>query len=551
MHDPLAAEHFDRLARQHLRSGDLPAARRAYLQACRVGDTSLLRRLRLLRVRVRLRFWQAVGRRLGRLLARRVWLRRPVVLRLLVHARSRSRTLPAARWLVAAAAKARPGDATTARLHERVLAADEPGRRGGSRPGRRLDEQRRMLADFLYFGYIPSPVQAEGTARWYADLLADDDVPVFDPTSVGSMRDLLTTVVSDAIASRPSDRYLIGVSSGYDSRLLLAALLDLLPREAVTCFTSGHPGSADYDLAPRYTEGLVDEHHLLDVTGAVAPSLELWEEQVRAMPPTMPRAVRLPTRRPPGQVGPRWTLPRLHGFLGSVAGSRLKGPPSEGFDEAKRASVRRDARFVKRRYQETFLPPGYDPVDSLGDVPFLPPHVLSFDDQLDLFYRQGQLTRTLSSFQFTDEELALTPPDPRRRLRTMRDRTLVPFTDPRWQRSFLITPVEQRLEQVLLLTFARECYPHVFRELADPDDPRFQVDHQGGVHSGWLYFWERDEGFRSLIWAVLASLRERRLWFDPLDAVQFADRGEPHFGVLLQGLVSLELNIRDGKLPAP
>jgi hypothetical protein len=411
----------------------------------------------------------------------------------------------------------------------------------------------RTLADFLYFGHLPSQELAERTAAAYQSLLADDSVPVFDHTDTASVHKLLLEVVRHSLDAWPETDYLIGVSSGFDSRTLLGAALEVVPPERLTCFTSGHPGNADYDLAPLYTDGVDIEHLLFDVGDAVRPSLAAMEERAAERPLSLPRAVGIP-RAPVQGVSPElWEQPRLHGFLGEISGSRLPAEGTTGdFEGARSVFLEKQARFVKPRFQAQFLPAGYDPGHLLPHRPALASEVMGFDDQLDLFFRQHQLIRSLSSLRFTDDELATMPEQPREQLRRSRDRMLVPFTDPRWRRSFLLTPVEDRRDRALLRRTVVEYYPQIFKELADPSDPKFHARGKPKtIHSAWEHLWNDDEEFRELVLTLLMSLRQRQLWFDPLVAAELADANEKSSGLLLQGLCSLEINIRVGALPSP
>lgn len=498
------------------------------------------------RLRRRLAQW------LSALLRRHPRLRRTFVLRPLLILWESVGNGPAALRDVQRALAARPRDPRIQKLARRYTSPVDDA--DGRKPARRttvpaLGAVEKTLADFLYFGYLPSRNAAARVGSEYRTLLADESIPVFDPANLESVRSMLVAVVGTAIDKHPNARFVVGLSSGYDSRTLLAGLLELIPADRVACFTSGHPGNADFDLAPLYCDGVVEQHELIDIGASVRPELKALERRARRSPPGMPRAIGIPREPAPPQVRALMSLPRLHGFLGEISGSRLPDATAPSYEQAKEEFTRKQARFVKRRFQAEFLPPGYEPRRHLPDSPDLPSEVLGFEDQLDLFYRQHQLIRTLSSQQFAEAELSAMPAAMQVELRAKRDRTLVPFADDRWRRSFLLAPLAERRGRALLKRCVGTYYPEIFKELANPDDPRFDATGKPRtVHSAWSHLWREDEQFRSLVVGLLLSLRRRRLWFDPMLAVEIADAGERYHGLLLQGLCSLEVNLRVGKL---
>jgi hypothetical protein len=191
----------------------------------------------------------------------------------------------------------------------------------------------------------------------YQSLLADDSVPVFDHTDTSLVHKLLLEVVRHSLDAWPETDDLIGVSSGFDSRTLLGAELEVVPPERLTCFTSGHPGNADYNLAPLCTDGVVGEHLLFDVGDAVRPSLAVMEKRATERPLSLPRAVGIP-RAPVQDAKPElWHRPRLHDFLGEISGSRLPAAGTDhDFDEARSLFLKKQTRFVRPPSRRSSFP---------------------------------------------------------------------------------------------------------------------------------------------------------------------------------------------------
>jgi hypothetical protein len=410
------------------------------------------------------------------------------------------------------------------------------------------DDANRAICDFLHYAFLPSRAAAERKALWYRNLLKNDSIPSFSGPDIQGAQKLLETIVSEEVAKYPGSRILATITSGFDARAIFSALLNVVAPERIVCCTFGAPGNVDFDRASFFTEGLGVEH-VLDRRDHAEFSTEAALDHLVCQPPGLPRPISYPSARNKGMDFKG--LPMTNGFLGDpLAGSHLGARAPTCFDEAVERFVQwnRKSSFIPTSLDPAvLLPAWYDPRHALPRRKLMASALMGFEDQLDLCYRQAQYVRVMGASHFTEDE--------RRRFtavgkRPPATRHISPLADPRWQRSFLKLRREDRFGQRFYKEFLRTSYPHVFKDLVDPQNPRW-AKRNTLTNFDWGTYWTDNPTFRSSALAMFESLRRRRIWFDPMLAAELADA--EHWGAarLLRGFCSLELNIRAGVLPEP
>lgn len=420
-------------------------------------------------------------------------------------------------------------------------------KRSAKKAAGNVDLANRAICDFLHYAFIPSRAAAERKAIWYRKLLTNNDVPGFSGPDARGAKSLLETIVAEQASKFPGTRIIATVTAGLDARAIFSALLNVTGPERLTAYTVGAPGNADFDRAAFFTEGLCVEH-ILQRTDYAEFSTEASLNSLRDLPPGLPKPLSRP--RLPQRDARLTGLPFTHGFMGeTIAGSHLKGPEPRTFEEA----IERFIAWNRKSFIPTALDPAlvlpawYDPRHALPQRELMPRSLMSFEDQLDLCYEQEQYTRLMSASQYTRDELRRfivagknLPSAPR----------IVPLADPRWQRSFLKLSHEDRLGGRFYKSLLKECYPHVFKDLVNPEDPRWATRNRL-TNFNWAQYWKENTSFRSAALAMFESLRRRKIWFDPMIAAELADKEVQGASRIIRGLCSLELNIRAGVLPAP
>lgn len=445
------------------------------------------------------------------------------------------------------------------------------------------------LCDFLYYGYLPSRGRAEERAAWWAGLLTDPDVPHF--TTAAEARDLLAQIVGELVAGLP--RVKIGVTSGYDSRGVLGALVSVMPPDRIVAFTRGQPGNPDFDKARGFTEAVLPVHYLVGTQEA--------EFQVpRGKGPSGghgPREISPPTSQLTKGIEGFDNLPNLNGYLGgALSGSQLSNQVRGDFDAARARYLQENRPFVPQELKAEFFPSDYDPGHMLPNRPMLPIELMDPQEQLNFFYRQYQRIR-INASQYEAEELAAMEPSARARAAAKMARSLTPYTDPRWQKSWMLVPFEERISQRFYKRFLAESYPEIFPDLrkslgeaaaraaaeagrpalplplrrlrssvgrlvrrvrpaplpAPPTKAEMRARSAQRTHTNWEMLYEGNEQFRrEYCDPLLKALAARRgLWFDPMRVHELAREEAYGYGTVLWGLLSMENAIRAGNLPEP
>ncbi len=458
-----------------------------------------------------------------------------------------------------------------------------------------LDPTRQALCDFLYYAYIPSREVAEQRAAWWASLLADPDVPSF--STVAGARDLLATIVSELVADVP--RVKIGVTSGYDSRGVLGALLSVLPPDRIVAFTRGQPGNPDYEKARGFTRDVLPVHHLLPTQKAEFVA-EVSVAGASAHPGGGPRSVAPATGRLEQGIEDFSSLPNMSGYLGdALSGKHLTGTVRGDFEAARARFLVNNRPFIPTELLPEFFPRDYDPGHVLPQRPMLPPSLMDPQDQLDFHYRQFQRIR-LNAGQHEEAEMAAMDPKTRAKARSQMWRSRAPYADRRWQRSWMLVPFEERMEQGLYKRFLADSYPAIFPDLREalakaelqsranprahgsarprplrrlrsglgrlvrrlrppppppPPPSKAEVRARSALrtHTNWELLYEQNEKFRTEYCdPLIRSLAARRgLWFDPMRVHELAREEAYGYGTVLWGLLSMETAIRAGRLPEP
>lgn len=391
----------------------------------------------------------------------------------------------------------------------------------------------------LVFQFVPDLEIAAKKAEYYDSILGDPSIPTFDPGDTASMRKLLARIVEDNIEARRADRVKIGVSSGLDSRICLGATLDVLPADRVFVFTSGHEGNRDYENAPRLLEKRVLNHVLLNQqlvgvdSGGAKGFRPVYDQKV---------IIKRGEKYPP-------YIPAIGGRLGdAISGGHLKlEEPTASWSQAKTDFSRTfsiQKELLDYMYREGVLPADYVPEDSLPKEAPLDLSLMAYDDQLDMLFRQHQNiclrgggidhlnVKLLDNGKWTEE---------------VNRYAFQPFLDSRWQKSFLRTPREQRMNQVLYKRLAVEQYADIFPDLVDPSYEIIAPN--GATVMDWRIMWPKHPQLRESVQAMIESLNARGGWFDVDRLIHLTDRGKGAALKILQRLCGIEGRAAGGLLP--
>ena len=403
---------------------------------------------------------------------------------------------------------------------------------------------------------------AEGKAAFYRDILHDDSIAVFDPGSAGSARQLAATILSERLAVRGAERVRIGASAGLDSRGLLGVCLDVLAPENIIAFTTGQPGNPDFETARSFTQHILPTHILVTTQdGTYDP--DRFIDWLGKQPTGVARPIYGVSDRIDNPMRAYSGLHSVTGYLGdSISGKRLNFHIHDSWDDAVANFVHRNEVFrpSTKRVIRTLLPEAYDPLHLMPKAPFLPHDTMRFDDQLDLCYRQSQRIRVSFPPSRPEEsrgsDFFLVP----------NSKTVTVYDDPRWQKSYLRMADNLRLGQKHYRWMLRSNWPEIFSDLDENGDKRAPIVDKEvsqrekleqaaktALHTNWEALWVGNDGFNAFARELIQSLADRRImpWVDIPALLEEFDRDILGLGKLLWALVSLELNLRAGRLPEP
>lgn len=427
-----------------------------------------------------------------------------------------------------------------------------------------MDTALRVFCDFLHFGFLPQQDRAVQKAAFYSEIVQDESIPVFDPASAGSARNLAATILSERLAVRRAEKIRMGVSSGLDSRGLLGVALDVLRPEQIIAYTTGQTGNPDFDTARDFTHHILPTHFIIPTQDGTY-EVDRFVEWLRKQPPGVARPMYGISDRVNNPMRPHSTLHSVTGYLGdSISGKRLNGQINDNWDDAVANFLRRNEVFrpSTKRVISTLLPEEYNPRHLMPDAPLLPAEQVRYDDQLDLCYRQNQRIRVSFPPSRPEEsrgsDLYVTPGS----------KMVTVYDDIRWQKSYLLMADDLRLNQRHYRWMLSNNWPEIFRDLDENGDKREQPAEtdvalsgreklekaaKTTLHTNWEALWLGNDGFNAFARTLIASLAERRImpWVDIPGLLDEFDQEILGLGKLLWALLSLELNLRAGRLPEP
>lgn len=417
---------------------------------------------------------------------------------------------------------------------------------------------RTQICDFLWFGYVPSVAKSGELFARYETLLNDATVEIFDWKDLASAKRLFVRIVEELTAGNGVDEICLPLSAGLDSRALLGAALEVFPADKICAFTLGHDGTDDFDRARHFTRDLLPNHLKIESV------LQAWDTadrvtQVRRRADDHVTGLGEFSGIASTELREMKRSPQLKGFLGdALSGKKLPNCLSGRWADATYFYAH---RFRAHKGPIAVTPTDYDPITALPNRPFGGGARMLLDDQIQFVFRQEQHIRRSFAGR----------PGPRSKLA----HPIFPFDDPRWVRSFLLLPTQLRLQQPFYRHFLANAFPRIFPDLRDwrsaqalkaPPPQRDTAateaeTAQGGdtaksskSHIDFGTIYDQDSSFRGFCRENLTDLSKRKLvdWVDLDSVIYHAENGwAADLGRILYGLVSLEINLKAGRLPVP
>jgi len=295
---------------------------------------------------------------------------------------------------------------------------------------------------YLYYGYLPGREVYTSIFRLQQNIAAQCD---YTPVEAAY---LLDRVVDESLSGvDPPEYYIVPISGGWDSRILLGAALDRFEKWKIRTLTFGVPGQLDYDIGKNVAREFGIEHVAVDLS---AVELE-WEDLLNSV-----------------KISPWTCIPDsyfnhhsirqaasakdmvLSGFMGDplTGGHRY---PAETRDEAIMEFVKGECRAKNVRLTEE----GYDP---LGALPPLPNNCsIPVGELLDLGVRQARriapIVTPLKSWTKWGAAMGT--------LTNIGAQVVAPFAHPLWAAYWIKAPKMVKKNQKLYIEMLKQKYPQL------------------------------------------------------------------------------------------
>lgn len=233
----------------------------------------------------------------------------------------------------------------------------------------------------------------------------------------------------------PSQDHVVPISGGLDSRLILAALLELCPAEKLQTYTFGVPGTYDYDLGCLVAKHAGTKHLALPISDISYHRDELIDFAKRSR-----RQAMLFVHPPLRELDRRYSGTKIwSGYVGdAVAGSHLHDPPSATLEQAKRTHIA-NRTIVRSTRLHQVSDSELLPLVSGGGMD---PQVLTYDEQVLFAEAVAKFTEPLvlfSGFEY-----------------------ITPLINTPWMDFMFSVPNRFRLNERLMIDLARETFPKLF-----------------------------------------------------------------------------------------
>ncbi|MFP9191275.1 hypothetical protein ACLI4Q_06400 [Natrialbaceae archaeon A-CW1-1] len=334
------------------------------------------------------------------------------------------------------------------------------------------------VSAFLQYGYLPQRGGTISSLPFDIDILRSTHT-ISDKNSsedylIEKGAELLHNALTSSIASG-SNKHVVPLSGGLDSRAILGALLDRGLGEQIVTVTFGTPGTYDYDIGNLIGESISVKHKSINLNNVKVEQEVLYKTIQNGTDWTFlfDAFYNSIIRKEFGKDCVYWS-----GFMGGeLAGSHLTKKPVTNFKRAKEIFADKNALPNANIYKH----PEFDRVSVLPEKPLIDRDVLSYLEQLDFSIRQTQYiqpTVITSNFEYQ-----------------------APFLTEEWIQFILGVPRQYRIGMKLYKQILRRLWPDLFNLPTETNYglPLTATDHQ-------IFF-------RKLLRAGLSQARRFFPWF--------------------------------------
>lgn len=297
------------------------------------------------------------------------------------------------------------------------------------------------VSSYLYYNYLSKSEDVS----WLQDAIGNDD-KLYGYTPIEAAK-ILENSVHDVLKMVGTEGYLVvPISGGWDSRILLGAVMDYFGKSKIKTLSFGTPGQLDYDIGKQIAQKFGLEHHAIDLS-----KVELtWESLLKSVKES-------PWSYVPDGYFNRLALSQVIRSAKDVVVSGFMGDPLTG-GHLSSAITKNDAieEFVTKQLRvktSRLYRHDYDPRSIL---PVLPESsLIPYSEVLDLGIRQASCIASIVTPQMHWKEWG----GDMGRMPSTGARVVAPFVQKEWATYWLNAPKELKRRQKLYLDMMHYKFP--------------------------------------------------------------------------------------------
>lgn len=287
---------------------------------------------------------------------------------------------------------------------------------------------------FCYYGYLPK--EDDELLGGIREGIEKNNNQNTRPHTVSAAKEIWSQSIKRSLERTSADKYVVPLSGGLDSRMVLGGLLDEVPKENITTVTVGCKGMLDYKIAQQISKHIGIDNKIIDLH----PKRVRWssDEFVPCLR-GLSRPIRTFDRYAMWRVLQKFDDATIwSGFMGGeLAGSHLPNQTASTWKNAQN-------NFASwSSFAPSLTADNFDPISVLPNEPFTNPELLSFKEQIDFSTRQRAF---ISNVIFRNDNSVVTP-----------------FMNPNWVSFMLSVPNEKRQQKKFYRSILQDMYPDLFQ----------------------------------------------------------------------------------------
>jgi len=302
------------------------------------------------------------------------------------------------------------------------------------------------INSFLHYIYLPF-YQPERAALLFPGVDVENDIPV---QSIIEMHErevikygiqLLKSTFSKIIESTSTQNHIVPLSGGYDSRAIIATLIDAGLKDQILAVTFGVPGTMDFELGTGLAHKFGIKHRQINLNHVEVSTEKLLETALAGCSWTflidgfynslIPKEF--------GDNALYWS-----GYMGDTLAGGVRARLSIEHNSYWGDARKRYAKIIGILHSTIGMPsPDYDPVKSLPGDPIFANSPIPYIDQLYFFIHNVNYIKSVVIPEGFDY--------------------LLPFCSPGWVKFMLSLSLPQRIDKNVYKKILLTAYPEYYK----------------------------------------------------------------------------------------